>query len=263
MNYYKVLLKSTGDDGTETMQVVDAQAGPLCVRYNERRGIMLYCPIEEAQGIVDSFGQGTYWHVDGWPEFPESAGVTETVYLEVIEEEEDYRIIRDALAAGQPVPDPIPEPEPEPPSDDELEVVRTGALAKMSTACNAAIVAGVDVVLADGMPHHFSLTVEDQINLVSLQSLIVAGQTQVPYHADGEECRYFTVEEFNAVTQAATLWKTYHESYYNSLRSYINAMTDIKSIGAIEYGVVIPEEYQTAVLQELTALLVRQGAMIG
>ena len=262
MNYYKVLLQVIGEDGSTSKKIVDAQGGPLCVRWSSRGKRMLYCQIEEAQGIVDSFGQGNYWHVDGWPDFPEDAEVSDTVFLEYIEEDE-YTIIHDALAAGQPVPDPIPEPEPEPPSDDELEVVRTGALAKMSTACNAAIVAGVDVVLADGMPHHFSLTVEDQINLVSLQSLIVAGQTQVPYHADGEECRYFTVEEFNAVTQAATLWKTYHESYYNSLRSYINAMTDIKSIGAIEYGVVIPEEYQTAVLQELTALLVSQGAKIG
>lgn len=213
--------------------------------------MMLFCSIEQAQGIVDSFGRGIYWHVDGWPDFPESAGVTETVFLEYIEEDE-YTIIRDALAAGLPVLEPEPEPDPEP-SDDELEVVRSGIMARMSTACKSIIAAGVDVVLSDGESHRFSLTTEDQLNLVSLSALILQGQSEIPYHADDEACTFFSADDFQAIVTAATGWKTYHESYFNSLKAYVLSMETVEKLASVEYGMEIPVEYQSIVYQHLIA----------
>ncbi|MCD7805454.1 MAG: hypothetical protein LUH03_10015 [Oscillospiraceae bacterium] len=263
MNYYKVLLPVTAEDGTVSNYVVDAQGGPNCVRYNEKKKLMLYCAIEVAQGIVDSFGNGTVWHVDGWPDFPDAAGVTETVTLELIDEE-TYTILHDALAEGQTVTDPDEDDSGDTgETDDSLEVVQAGKISAMSTACNTAITSGMDVVLEDGESHHFSLTEQDQLNLTSLQALILAGQTSVPYHADGELCRYFSAAEFSAVTTAATTWTLYHQSYFNSLRAYILALTDIKTIAAIEYGDAIPEEYQSEVLADLLATLTTLGATVG
>lgn len=133
-----------------------------------------------------------------------------------------------------------------------LAKARSEKLAELSGACNAVILNGVDVEMEDGL-HHFSMGIEDQLNLMSLQAMIMAGQTEVAYHADGEECRFFTAEEFQLIATAATNWKLYHESYYNSMRSYINAEEDAERISAIVYGTPIPEEYQTDVLKLLNA----------
>ncbi|MCD8189062.1 MAG: hypothetical protein LUD78_02395 [Clostridiales bacterium] len=141
----------------------------------------------------------------------------------------------------------------DPDAPTTLVDIRADKITEMSTACNAAITAGVDVTLSDGESHHFSLTVEDQLNLVSLSALLTAGQEAVPYHADGEECRYYTAEDFTAIVAAATAWKMYHEAYFNSLKAYISALEDTAEIQAIVYGCAIPVEYQSEVYQALAA----------
>ena len=125
-------------------------------------------------------------------------------------------------------------------------------IADMSEACNQAIVSGVDVTLSDGGTYHFSLGIEDQINMMNLQSMVLSGAESVPYHADGEGCRYYGADDFNKIAEAATAWKLYHESYFNSLRDYIRSLTTNEDLGDVEYGMEIPEEYQTDVFRQLT-----------
>ncbi len=136
-----------------------------------------------------------------------------------------------------------------------LAKIRENKLRELSAACNASIISGVDVQLEDGS-HHFSMGIEDQLNLMSLQAMIMAGQKEVAYHADGEPCRFFTAAEFAAIATSATNWKLYQESYYNSMRAYVNALENADSITGITYGDSVPEAYQTDVLK----LLLRQEA---
>ena len=132
------------------------------------------------------------------------------------------------------------------------DVTQEEVIAAMSDACNQAIVSGVDVTLSDGGTYHFSLSIEDQINMMNLQSMVLSGAESVPYHADGDGCRYYSAEDFNKIAEAATAWKLYHESYFNSLREYVRSLTTNEDLGNVEYGMEIPEEYQTDVLQQLT-----------
>ena len=163
--------------------------------------------------------------------------------------EAEAAAIMEAIDANRPIPQPEPQ---NPDPDGSVELVRENTVARMSAACNAAITAGVDVVM-DGVTSHFSLTLEDQLNLVSLQGLLAAGAQAVPYHADGQDCRFFTADEFNQIAAAATAWKIYQESYFNSLRAYILSMTAVGDLAAVTYGMEIPEEYQTDVLKHLLA----------
>lgn len=233
---YKLLL-----DGA----VVDAVKNPCYVCYDKRLGLFLACPEAQAQGIASHDGK-TYWHLEGCAEF----GVDgyDTVSAVSISAEEAEAIIA-ALDAGQPAPDPGPAPDP----DGSIDLVRDNTITRMSTACNAVITAGVDVVLSDGQTYHFSLGLEDQLNLLSLQGMLAAGAEAVPYHADGEECRYYSAADFGAIAQAATAWKLYQESYFNSLRGYIRAMETMAELLAVTYGMEIPEAYQTDVLKGLLA----------
>lgn len=171
-----------------------------------------------------------------------------TVRAIAISEEEAAAIIA-ALDANQS----IPELEPEVPDDSSIEIVRENIINQMSAACNAAIVGGVDVTLSDGKTYHFSLQLEDQLNMLSLQGMIANGTEAVPYHADGEECRYYSAEDFTAIATEATNWKLYQESYFNSLRAYIQSMETMPELLAVTYGMEVPAEYQTVVLQQMLA----------
>lgn len=132
------------------------------------------------------------------------------------------------------------------------DVTQDEVIAAMSDACNQAIVSGVDVTLSDGGTYHFSLGLEDQLNLMNLQSMVLSGAESVPYHADGEGCRYYGADDFNKIAEAATAWKLYHESYFNSLREYIKSLSTNEDLGDVEYGMEIPEAYQTDVFRQLT-----------
>lgn len=135
----------------------------------------------------------------------------------------------------------------------DLDIAQRTVIAAMSAACREAITGGVDVTLSDGDTYHFSLTTEDQLNLMSLQSMVAAGANTVPYHADGASCRYYSAAELNIITQAATQWKLFQESYFNSLRDYIRSMSTPGELEHVHYGMEIPEPYQTDVLQNLMA----------
>ena len=119
----------------------------------------------------------------------------------------------------------------------------------MRTACRRTIESGFDLDLR-GETHHFSLNTQDQLNIMNL-SIIAQTQSLIPYHADGEDCIFYTDQEIEAIAETASAFKIYHTTYYNALKSYINSLETIEEISAIEYGVEIPEEYKTDVLKVL------------
>lgn len=132
-----------------------------------------------------------------------------------------------------------------------LEFIMSKKITEMSNICNKTISAGFDIKLGDNEIHHFSLTTQDQLNLITLSSLVASGETNIPYHADGELCKFYSPEDIMKITEGATNFKTYQVSYFNSLKAYIESMSDIESISAITYGVQIPDEYMSDVLKSL------------
>ena len=178
---------------------------------------------------------------------------TPAVILEI--EEQEYNILA-------PISEPIPiveeeEDIPEEPVIEPVDVVgeitidyvRTAKLNEMSNACRAAITSGIDLQLR-GETHHFSLSTQDQLNLMTL-SVMAQTSDEIPYHADGEEVIFYTADEINQIVAAANAHKIYHTTYYNALKSYINALDTIEEISAITYGTEIPEEYKSEVLKAL------------
>ena len=117
--------------------------------------------------------------------------------------------------------------------------------------CRNTIEAGFDLELR-GETKHFSLATQDQLNLMSL-NVMAQTQSLIPYHADGEECDFYTAEEINEIIDTANAFKIYHTTYYNALKGYINSLETIEDIAAVTYGMEIPEEYQTNVLKALEA----------
>ena len=242
MSYYKILTNGVVTD-----------ANDVFLRWQAKHKMMIVCPPEQGQ-FIQSSDQESIYRVPWLLPAPEDVAAQYMTADAVEITEDEYTALRAVLDAGE-VPADAPEPAQEQPEQvppsEELEHLRQLKIHEMSATCNAVITSGVDVALSDGKNHHFSLTVEDQLNLVSLSALVMQGQKQIPYHADGEECQFYSLEDFQAITAAATAWKTAQESYFNSLRAYIQGINDAAELAAVEYGTPVPFEYQSSVLQAL------------
>lgn len=132
-----------------------------------------------------------------------------------------------------------------------IEDWKLSLIASMSSKCNKIITKGFDISLSDGNKYHFSLELEDQLMIQTLMSKVKAGETLLPYHADGETCRYFTPEEITTIYSKMEEIIVYNTIYFNSLRDYINSMTTEEELKTVKYGIEIPEEYQSEVLKAL------------
>ena len=102
---------------------------------------------------------------------------------------------------------------------------------ELSAKCEKTILYGVDVGDA-----HYSLTIEDQANILALTPLAQAGNS-VFYHSDSNMCCEYSSDEFLAVVNAATVFKTLQTTYCNLLMRQVEAMTDAEDVRAVEYGV--------------------------
>lgn len=136
-----------------------------------------------------------------------------------------------------------------------LEEIKTQKISEMSTACNTTITNGFDVDLSTGK-EHFSLKVEDQLNLFGKQAQISQDVSTInegkgyEYHQDGEYCKYYSLEDMLLIINTATAYKSYHTTYCNSLFRWIEQMNTKEDVNAVYYGIEIPEEYQSEVLKD-------------
>lgn len=177
--------------------------------------------------------------------------------IQVIQiDENEYNTLLEAIESGEEIE--IPQEEPQVEQSEQttdniynatLEFIKENKTKEMSNVCNQTITNGFDIVLSDNETHHFSLTIQDQLNLITLSSLVSAGQTEIPYHADGELCKYYSNSDILQIIAKATEFKTYHVTYYNSLKVYIESIDNIEDVSRIEYGVNIPVEYQSEILK--------------
>ena len=101
---------------------------------------------------------------------------------------------------------------------------------ELSAECEKAIIAGVDVGDA-----HYSLTIEDQANILALTPLAQAGNS-VFYHSDSNMCCEYSPDEFNKIVNAVTAHKTLQTTYCNLLMRQVEEMSDVEEIKAVEYG---------------------------
>lgn len=123
----------------------------------------------------------------------------------------------------------------EEPDDRPLDEIRTDKLAELSSSCNAAITAGMDVETTQGT-EHFSLQETDQINLTTALSAVQSGAAGYPYHADGQLCRLFTAAEIQAIAAASVKHKLYHTTLCNHLLTWARRAETKEELTGITYS---------------------------
>ena len=226
-------------------------------KYQKKHNIILTSDEESAQFLQI---RDTLFRDDWFAPVGEDKLEYTAVKITVIEEDE-YDALLQAIETGEDIKGSEDSSLDNNPAEDNnditddgtIEYVRKMKLKALSAACNKIITDGFNTELSDGDVHHFSLTVQDQLNLITLSSMVASGKTVIPYHADGELCKGYSPEDIMTIITAATEFKTYHTTYYNSLKAYVMSLDNVADIGAVEYGCEIPEEYQSEILREITA----------
>ena len=250
---------------THNQDIIDVNTNESVnyVRYDRYHQSLKICGSDSSDiiGIVSSDNSAIY-HLVGYPEIPDTV-LGEFIDVQMFEiSEEDYTVFKKALEEEKEIidPDPYIPPEPEPTPEEQereeeyrrsLQFVKDKKIEYMSYLCHQTIENGILITLSDGLEHRFSLTENDQANLMERQAQLMAGATQVSYHADGELCTYYSAEDMMAIIQASIFHKDYQTTYFNSLKHYINSMTDKNEVSAAEYGIEIPEQYQSQPLKDL------------
>lgn len=130
-----------------------------------------------------------------------------------------------------------------------LEELQARKRREVAAECERLIYTGINVTLDDGSVEHYSLTIEDQLNLFGKQIQVSSGITQIEYHADGQPCRYYTAADMQAIIQAAMWHVSYHTTYCNAINMWIAGAGTAEELQAIFYGADVPPEYQSDVLQ--------------
>lgn len=118
-------------------------------------------------------------------------------------------------------------------------------LADLKADCNTVITSGIEVETSRGV-ERFSLTSEDQINIQNLSLQVATGAPVVLYHADGQLCRAFTAEEITAVGTAAVSFVTYHTTYFNHLKAWVERTKNADELKDIAYGSELPADLQAS-----------------
>ncbi len=246
VNYYKLI---SGKNIVGIGQSLDFR------KFQKKHRVILFCDEQFAQYIQY---KDTLYH-DDWM-LPVTTDLYEYKPAKVIEiDEDEYNTLKKTLEVEDEIVVESETPvvqEPEyidPDTEITVDYVKSIKIAEMNNACNATITNGFDIVLSDGEKYHFSLTTQDQVNLITLSSMVASGETQIPYHADGELCKFYSAEDINAIITMATQFKTFQVSYFNALKAYIETMEDIETISGVVYGIEIPVEHQSDVLKVLIA----------
>jgi hypothetical protein len=137
-----------------------------------------------------------------------------------------------------------------------LAKARQNAIKQLSNQCKAFIGAGFSIMLSDGKSYNFKLTAEDQLNLMSIEGQLNAGAETVIYHATNQPCRIFSREDMLKVIKAFRHHVTYHTTYFNAAKQYINSLTDIEKIKKFSYGT----DVSTTVKDRVNKKILRNGA---
>ena len=128
-----------------------------------------------------------------------------------------------------------------------LDEVKADKIKEISDICEQTIYKGVDVTLSDGTTKHFSLKIEDQMNLNGLVSQISMGaikaENGVPYHADGEICEIFNIADFTLIANTTSAFKVQQTTYCNHLMAYIKSLETREEVESVIYGQALTGEF--------------------
>lgn len=189
-------------------------------RFQKKHQIILICDETQVQYI---WLDGTFYRANWmWPE------ITDSVKYEIADviriEKDEYDLLLKAVETNEEIAieeEPIVEPEPVIVENPTLDYVRSSKISELRHDCNKAITNGVDIKLSDGETRHFSMSLEDQINLLTMAYL-------------KDESLYSTKDMKTIITKTNS-YKNDHIAKFKQLKDRVNSLNTIEEVSAVNY----------------------------
>ena len=145
--------------------------------------------------------------------------------------------------------DPIPE---EPAYEPTLEELKASKIEEMKLVEQQILNNGIDVDISTGR-EHFPLGDKDMLYLLGLQSMVAAGQENIPWHNgdENEPCKFYSNSDMAKIQETAMAFVVYNETRLRDLTRFINSLTDKESVKSITYNTTIPTEFHSEVMEAL------------
>lgn len=181
-------------------------------RFQKKHNVLLVCDENDAQYIQcnEVLYHATWMEaVDGDSVIADVIRIEEDEYnclVSAIESNEEIKFVDESVVEFDSVVDEV----------DELTIdyIRSAKLAELKRECNQAITEGFDMELSDGETRHFTLSLDDQINLL----------TQAYFY-----------EDMQPVVVKMNNFKIEHMTRLKELEEYVNSLTNIEEITAVAY----------------------------
>ena len=189
-------------------------------RFQKKHQIMLICSETQVQYIwLDGVFYRANWM---WPE------TTDSVKYEVADviriEKDEYDLLLNAVETNEEISieeEPVAEVEPIVVENPTIDYVRASKIAELKRDCNKTITNGIDIKLSDGETRHFSMSLEDQINLLVMAYL-------------SDESEYSTNDMKTIITET-NAFKNSHIEKFKQLENRVNSFNTIEEISAVNY----------------------------
>ena len=117
-----------------------------------------------------------------------------------------------------------------------LDEAQSEKISQLSAVCNALIVAGADIRLADGSTQHFDYSTEDQLNISDMFSAVVLGASCYPYQPANGSCAVYQAADIVTIYTTLAGQKTAQLTYYHQLKDYVKSLETVAGADAVVYG---------------------------
>ena len=190
-------------------------------RFQTKHQIILICDEAQVQYIwLDDVFYRANWM---WPE------TTDSVEYEIADviriEKDEYDLLLHAVETNEEIvieEESVVEIEqPVVVENPTIDYVRSSKIAELKHDCNKAITDGIDIKLSDGETRHFSMSLEDQINLLTMAYL-------------KDESLYSTKDMKTIITKT-NAHKNCHITKFKQLKDRVNSLNTIQEIAAVNY----------------------------
>ncbi len=189
-------------------------------RFQNKHQIILICNETQVQYIQ----LGDILYRANWM-WPETTGSVKYEIADVIRiEKDEYDLLLKAVETNEEIvieEEPIVEIEHVIVEDPTIDYVRTSKIAELKHHCNKEITNGVNIKLSDGETRHFSMSLEDQINLLTMA-----------YLADES---VYSIEDMKIIIAETNVFKNYHIAKFKQLKDRVNSLNTIQEVSAVNY----------------------------
>ena len=189
-------------------------------RFQQKHQIILICNETQVQYI--QLGDVLYRANWMWPE------TTDSVKYEIADviriEKDEYDLLFKAVETNEEIvieEEPVVEIEPIVVENPTIDYVRSSKIAELKSDCNKAITNGVDIKLSDGETRHFSMSLEDQINLLTMAYL--------------KDESLYSAKDMKTIITKTNAHKNSQITKFKQLKDRVNSLNTIEEVSAVNY----------------------------